>query len=309
MNDKNGNGYGLSGLDYWRLSDELSVVDAAFLTLNMDPGCFDISQPTDPLKSKIIRIGDFQEWENRALNNGDIEEVEVQPNHFRAVFKALRSAIVGNKIRANVVTRARDPNYVFDDDMEPYDTGEKDGEEALNYGFLIGQNMHTLFSNSINVQNVSARSLEGQVVYIIKEPDWTETTVAVDGVKDWYAKRGVFPPFFFPMGNAEGFRDSGNPRYSAKLAAAIGAWEAVMKPNKNKSPKQSLAEWIVSNGVQFGLGNDEGVVSPTVAEEIARVTNWQTSGGATPTTQLENDNQKENLGPIENFNDIQNIPF
>lgn len=179
MNDKDGSGYGLSGLDYWRLSDELSVVDAAFLTLNMDPGCFDLAQPTDPTKSKIIRIGDFEEWEDRALYNGDIEEVVVQPNQFRAVFKALRSAIVGNKIRANVVTRARDPNYVFDGDMGPYETGEKDGEEALNYGFLVGQSMHTLFSNSINIQNVSARSLEDRVVYILKEPDWTETTIAV----------------------------------------------------------------------------------------------------------------------------------
>lgn len=68
-----------------------------------------------------------------------------------------------------------------------------------------------------------------------------------------------------------------------------------------------MAEWIISNGVQFGLGNDEGVVSPTVAEEIAKVANWQTSGGATPTTQLEDDNQKEDLGPIGNFKEIKDI--
>ena len=312
MNNEEGSGYGLSGLDYWRLSDELSVVDAAFLTLNMDPGCFDLVHPIDPTKSKIVRIGDFEEWEDRALHNGDIEEVVVQPNKFRAVFKALRSGILGNKIRANVINCARHPSYILEDDMEPYDTGKKDGEETLDYGFLVGQGTHTLFSNSINIQNGAASPLGDRIIYIKKEPDWTETTIAVDSIKDWYASRGVFPIFFFPKGNVEGFRDLDNPRYSAKLATAIGAWEAVRKPNRNKSPKQSLADWILSNGVQFGLGNDEGVVSSTVAEEIAKVANWQTSGGATPTTQPEDDNQKENLGPIENFKEIQNfdeIPF
>jgi hypothetical protein len=312
MSAKSTIGYGLSGLDYWRLSDELSVVDIAFLTLNMDPGCFELVDLTDPEKSKIVRIGGFEDWETRALHNGDIDEVIVQPNQFRAVFKALRNAIIGNKVRANVVTRAREPSYVFEGEVEPYDTGENAGEESLNYGFIVSRGTPTLFSNSVNIQNTSATSSEGQVIYLLKEPDWNVTSIEVDCVKEWYSSRGFFPAFFFPKGNAEGFRDSNNSRYSAKLATAISAWEAVKKPNKNKSPKQSLTDWIVSNGVQFGLGNDDGVVSPTVAEEIAKVANWQTSGGATRTIQLDDDNQKENLGPIGNFKEVEDldaIPF
>ena len=307
MSVKSTIGYGLSRLDYWRLSDELSVVDVAFLTLNMDPGCFELVDLTDPAKSKIVRIGDLEDWESRALYNGDIEEVIVQPNQFRAVFKALRNAIIGNKVRANVVTHAREPNYVSEGDFEPYDTGEKAGEESLNYGFIVSRGTPTLFSNSVNIQNTSATSSEGQVIYLLKEPDWNVTSIAVDCVKEWYSSRGFFPVFFFPKGNAEGFRDSNNARYSAKLATAISAWEAVKKPNKNKSPKQSLTDWIVSNGVQFGLGNDDGVVSPTVAEEIAKVANWQTSGGATRTIQIDDNNQKENLGPIGNFKEVEDF--
>jgi hypothetical protein len=304
----NGGGYGLTGLDYWRLSDELSVVDATFLTLNLDPGCFEFSMPATPASSKIIRVGDFEEWESRALFNGDIENVELEPNQFRAVFKAIRNAILGNKLRANVITKAREPNIVFEEDV-PYDTGAGDDEQALAYGLIVGRGTATLFSNSVNITNNQTFSADDDVVYILKEPDWTDTKVSVEDVKKWYSSRGVYPAFFFPSGHPEGFRDSGNPRYSAKLATAIAAWEAVKRPSKNKSVKQSLADWIASNGVKLGLGNDEGVVTPTIAEEVAKIANWQTSGGATKTA-YDEDNEKEGKSPIVNFTKIEDdLPF
>ncbi|WP_380054114.1 hypothetical protein ACFE33_12885 [Falsihalocynthiibacter sp. SS001] len=308
-------GGSLGGLDYWRLSEELSVIDASFLTLNLDPGCFQLSNLADPANSKIIRVAEFEDWEARALYNGDIPEVELEPNQFRAVFKALRNAVLNNKLRANVVTRGREPSYAIEENT-PDVSGRIETEEMLNYQFLVGRGTPQLFSNSINIQNVET-SLGGEesehdVIYILKEPDWSETKLAVDDVKDWYASRGLYPEFFFWKGLKEGFRDANNPRYSAKLATAVAAWETVKKAGKNKSVKQSLLDWVVGNGVQFGLGNNESVVTPTVAEEVAKIANWHPGGGATKTATGDEDdeNESEQKVPIQNFQEIDGqIPF
>ncbi|MEY8143662.1 hypothetical protein [Falsihalocynthiibacter sp. CO-5D18] len=312
--DYEGSG-GLGGLDYWRLSDELSVIDATFLTLNLDPGSFELSDLSDPANSKIVKIADFEDREYRAVYNGDIPEVELEPNQFRAVFKALRNAVLNNRIRANVVTRGREPSYVVEESI-PYDTGRIESEEVLNYKYLVGRGTPKLFSNSVNIQNVKVSfggdEHEDDVIYILKEPDWSETKLAVDDVKEWYTSRGLYPEFFFWKGLKEGFRDAKNPRYSAKLATAVAAWETVKKAGKNKSVKQSLLDWVLGNGVQFGLGNIESVVSPTVAEEVAKIANWHTGGGATKTATGDEDdeNESEQKDPIQNFQKIDGqIPF
>ncbi len=310
MNNYTSGGSGLVGMDYWRLSDELSVIDAAFLTLNLDPGHFEFSLPANPATSKIFRVGDFEDWESRALFNGDIDNVELEPNQFRAVFKAIRNAILGSKLRANVVTRAREPSIVFEEGGHPFDTGKGDGEEALIYGLMVGRGAPTLFSNSVNITNSRITSDNDDVIYILKDPDWTDTKVSVEEIKMWFSSRGIYPAFFFPKGHAEGFRDANNPRYSPKLASAVAAWETVKKAGKNKSVKQSLLDWVVGNGVKFGLGNIENVVSPTVAEEVAKIANWHTGGGATKTAVDDEDDGIEQKGPIQNFREIDDeIPF
>lgn len=302
----------LTGLDYWRLSDELSVIDVCFLVINSDPGFYELKNPDFPATSLIQKIGNFSDDEHRAIYNGEEEDIFLSPAQFRAVFKALRNAILSNKLRAKICRNGRNPSYVY---ISEYDNHvmapPHDDEDTLNYQFLVQRGVPTLFTNSDALSVASNRNPKEAVLYLLKEPDWQYTTVELDDLKGWFEERGIAPAFFFPTGLRDGFRSSSNPRYSPKLATAIAAWEKIKESRPNKSVKQSLTDWIVSNGVSYGLGNEEGVVSPTVAEEVAKIANWQTAGGATKTHAGEiGDSEKEQ--PIQNFKlmkDDSEIPF
>ena len=104
----------LSEFDFWRLADELSVVDAAFLTMMADPGDFELVTRDSPLTSQIKQIGGFEQIDGfdkysfeRLQTDFDI--VIVNPSQFRAIFKALRNAIVSNKLKAKITNLARCP--------------------------------------------------------------------------------------------------------------------------------------------------------------------------------------------------------
>lgn len=141
-----------------------------------------------------------------------------------------------------------------------------------------------------------------------------EEDIYVDELKKWMEEKNFFPPFFFPDGvTAEGFRDKRHPRYSAKLACAVSAWEAVHTPARNKSPKQTIEAWVAENGMQFGLSHEDGVISKTAIEEIAKVVNWDTKGGANRTggeaidlAIVSKSNSIGNSKPISNFSDQRN---
>jgi hypothetical protein len=289
------------GLDYWRLADEFSVIDASFLILGEDPGNFSLVDQTSPLTSNIRKEAGYTE-EDDTFQNSD-GSLYLVPANFRAVFKALRNAILSNKLKAKLVNVGREPEYSKGYD-EGYDRIEPDdGEENRHYGFALSKGVPTVFSNADSILNTSG-SLEDRTLYVLKEPDWTQTTIELEDLKRWFNMRGVAPVFFFPDGVAEGFRDLSHPRYSAKLATAVAAWEAVRSPAKKKSAKQTLTDWIIGNGVRFELSNEEGVVSPSVAEEVAKVANWRTSGGANPTNLELDEPDAGEFEAIQNFEEV-----
>lgn len=74
-----------------------------------------------------------------------------------------------------------------------------------------------------------------------------------------------------------GYMDPSHPRYSAKLAATVRAWQAVADEGKT-SVKQALEGWLREHADEFGLTN-EGI------KQCSKVANWQPLGGApkTPT--------------------------
>lgn len=221
-----------SGLDYWKLADELSVIDASFLTLMSDPGHFKLESPEIPGDSRIFQVANWSDEQFDRMETDDGNLV-IDPSQFRAVFKAIRNAILSNKMRAKINSRARVPDYQFfagDHIQVPED---KD-EETRNYGFALSRGVPTLFSNADSIHDVSMKSTD-RVLYILKEPDWSNTTIEVDELKRWFKARGVAPSFFFPEGMPDGFRDRQHSRYSAKLATAIAAWEAITKPVKKKA--------------------------------------------------------------------------
>jgi len=256
-----------SDLDFWRLSDELSVIDVALLSAGHDPGEVRVVG-RDPAFAPIESIEHDHQYGPRTYDD----------QGFRAVFKALRNRILNNEISAIIAYRARLRGTVLVG-SDPYDEPPDESELAVDYEILLrvsGDNQRFLFGGADEIETT-------ETIFILREPDWNETRVRVEDVKRWFAERGVSPEFFFPQGKQEGFRQEQNPRYSPKLACAVAAWEAVQQPQPNKSVKQSLEAWITSNGVNYGVGGDDGVVSPTAAAEVAKIANWNPKGGATPT--------------------------
>ena len=253
---------GLSSLDYWRLADELSVIDATILITGNDP-----SEKEDVADDHGYIIGKRQRRDYVGYD---------------AVFKSLRAAIRSNRLPANVHHWVAPAAYekVADIGYCPLDPGPSC--EHTSFDFLLAR--QEAENTGKTALNFSVNDLRGtDDFYIWKEPDWGQTTVSVDHLKDWLKGRGVFPAFFFPHGVATGFRDKGHPRYSPKLAACVAAWEAVQRPARNSSAKQTIRNWLQSNAAMYGVGDETGIVSPTVTEELSRIVNWDTKGGATPT--------------------------
>jgi hypothetical protein len=120
--------------------------------------------------------------------------------------------------------------------------------------------------------------------------DINESTVCVESLKDFLKQRGFSQGFFFPEGNvSEEYLDSQNSFYASKLAAAVNAWKTITE-NQNllngKTPKQAMQRWLRENASRYGLTKDDGSPNETGIEEICKVANWNTGGGAakTPTT-------------------------
>ncbi|GLQ25778.1 hypothetical protein [Sulfitobacter pacificus] len=258
----------LSSLDLWRLSESLSVVDAAILIAGFDPS---------------------QHYND---NDGDRVKLTWQHEGFEPAFNALRGAIKTNKLRANLAHAMRGrQSFQHGDYFGDVDLG--DDEHKVSFDMLIARNETvgyetTQYSGETKL-NFAVENIINETGFCIwKEPNWNETTIDVNDLRNWLIERGVYPSFFFPSGNRDSFSNPKNPRYSAKLACAVGAWEAVEKPSRGKSVKKTIQDWVQSNGVSFGLGED-GVVSPTAAEEIAKIANWNPKGGANPTPQATGD--------------------
>jgi hypothetical protein len=116
--------------------------------------------------------------------------------------------------------------------------------------------------------------------------DPTLSRVRVESLRVWLRGRGIKSGFFFPNDSgAPDYLDSAHPRYAPKLAAAVRAWMAMESiPESNgKSAKQKLLKWLRENASSMGMTDDEGVVNETGIEEVAKVANWQLTGGAPKT--------------------------
>jgi hypothetical protein len=199
-------------MDYWRLCDELSVVQAAFLIIDVDP-------------SEFVDVMNWQEHE--------------RPENFSATLAALSYAILGGRLSATIRTAVETrwdsiAEASYDDDTD--------------------------------------------------EPDWQKTTILVEDLKGWLKGRGFKTGFFFPQAaDTPDFLDQGHKNHAPKLAAAIGAWQAVNADQeliKGKTVKRALLKWLRKNADQFGLTKDDGNPNEQGIEEIAKISNWDTKGGA-----------------------------
>lgn len=250
--------------EHWRLSRELSVVNVALLASGYDPG--EVRPFShDPLAGSIYSIDD----------EDDLARTEHPAKSFRSIFTALRSAVVNNELRAKLSYRARlKAKEIYGDDI--LWEGLKENEFELSYELLIeaiGERDNAFFGGTHELPR-SAK------LHVLREPDWYQTMVQMDEVRLWLAKKGHDSEYFPTTGVAESFQFQSYQRWSNKLKCAVHACEAVTAARPNKSLKQTLKEWVMANGAQYGLTDKEGNVSDTAAEEIAKVANWQLEGGA-----------------------------
>ena len=121
----------------------------------------------------------------------------------------------------------------------------------------------------------------------VDEISLSGTTVSVDSLKDWLSTRGLTTGFFFPnTDDTPDFLDKNHKNYSPKLAAAISAWQAISADKdliKGATVKQALLKWLRKNADRFGLTKDDGSPNEQGIEEIAKIANWDSKGGAPKT--------------------------
>lgn len=192
-------------IDFWRLCERLSFVQAGLLLAGHDPS---------HLENRV-----------ESLNT------EKQPEGYPACRAAIEFAVAQKKVEGSL-------NY--------YD-GDYNDESRLN-----------------------------------NHASWVE----VDSLKKWLLSKGFNNHFFFfPDGVEHEFLDTNHPRYAPKLAAAVLAWRALDDPEslKAKSPKQALQRWLNLHAAEFDLCDGEGKPTESAIEDIAKVANWQTKGGAPST--------------------------
>jgi len=266
---------GLSAMDYWRLAGSLSVANCAILITGNDP-------------SKEYHDSDTGDWVQDTNHEG-----------FRAVFEALKDAILTNKLSAAVA-------FPLTDQW----TSDQSGMYGRKLTAVLGPGSKVFELRELNYYP------KNTLVFMQKEPDWKKTMIAVQDLKAWLQSKGVFPDFFFPKGDPDSFMNKDHPRYSPKLACAISAWRTIRSPGKNRTAKQTVEAWVTANGVNYGLANDDGTVPAAAVEEIAKVVNWQPKGGVARTgvvidDPLEGDapSKPDNYEEVEVVRDKSGVSF
>jgi hypothetical protein len=229
----------MENLEFWRLCDELSVVQAALLIVGEDPS-------------------PMQAWVEQT-------DAEHRPAGYDAAHAALVHAILAGRLPATIRRRAWERGW---------------DEEAV-------EGKHRTRSAIAFPDYGDGESRRPFDIIYRAEPDWSLTTVRVDHLKRWLVERGFREGFFFPEATvAPDYLDPDHSCYAPKLAAAVEAWRAATSDpdlTRGRGPKQAMMIWLRKNADRFGLTKDDGNPNELGIEEVAKVANWDTRGGAPKT--------------------------
>lgn len=236
-------------LDYWRLCDELNIVQAAMLVADEAPNVAEYVEGWDthnrPVGYEAAKTAITHGLRNYIRLEKEINELEAQTDQLRAE----------NRNAPDVVIQSTE--YL----------------EGLRRQSIVGL-LVPEYEHDINGMPVGA--IEGSI-------DLYKSTIRVDSLKLWLERRGFRQGFFFPEPlETVDFLDPVHPRYAPKLAAAVRAWQAVTDPGK-RSPKQALDKWLREHAADYGMTNDDGQPIENAVEECSKVANWNPRGGATKT--------------------------
>lgn len=191
-------------LDYWRLCEELNIVQAALLVVGEDPSVSEYAEgwklsnrPEGYEAAKIAICGGLK---NYIRYEKEYAELEEQTDCLRGDYASAPDMVLeNNEYLSSLLNRSIAGTLIPESmiDIDGYDIGFRQG--------------------SIDVYN---------------------STVNADSLKQWLRLKGFTTGFFFPepVGTTD-FLDPLNPRYAPKLAAAVKAWQAVTDPGK-KAPSR-----------------------------------------------------------------------
>lgn len=215
----------MESLDYWRLCDEVSIIQAAFLIIGKDPSAFEGYEENPIFRTVKAPIG------------------------LEAAKTAVANAVVAGELPA-IIRRDAIMGHIEEHDTEKW----------------LGTPGKRVMNLNLNL-----------------------TTIKVKDLRTWLSKRGFTNGFFFPQNehSRPDYLDTQHAHYSPKLAAAIEAWIAVTEApdssKKGKSVKKALEIWLRANAGRFGLIRQNGNPNENGIEEVAKVANWATKGGAPKT--------------------------
>ena len=109
----------------------------------------------------------------------------------------------------------------------------------------------------------------------------------LEDLRTWLKSRGIKTGFFFPSPEeAPDYLSVFHDHYSPKLAAAIEAWKAVSGDpdlRVGTTVKQALIVWLRQHANDFGLTKEDGNPNEQGIEDVAKIANWDTKGGAPKT--------------------------
>lgn len=122
------------------------------------------------------------------------------------------------------------------------------------------------------------------------------TKVSEQSILKFLNGKPIKSQFFSNDPNGANQFDESGEFYSPKLAAANEAWKAVTteKHRLNRcTPKQALEKWLEENASRYGLLNSDGSFNKNGIEEVAKIANWKTKGGAPQLTAIYEEPEKE----------------
>lgn len=191
------------------------------------------------------------------------------PDNLAPTLAALSNAILGGRLRATIRRKA----------------WERGWDESPGDGEVLTKNVK-LFPAEDDFSGDFAGVVRCGIIYRVA-PDWELTTVLVEDLKTWLRGRGFNSGFFFPQADdGPDFLDRNHVNYAPKLAAAIRAWQAVTTDptlSFGMTVKKALLKWLRKNADRFGLTKEDGSPNEQGIEEIAKIANWDSKGGAPKT--------------------------
>lgn len=230
----------------WRLSDHLSVEDAAILIAGGDPSAEDEVYLEGLDRMHTVRG----------------KRTDGHPG-FVPAFTALKTAVRQGKLSARFEYKLSS-GYKSRQDEDCWVVSHRILDDPAKLEIIHGKD------DSISI-------------LMWTEPDWSRTMLDVLDLKVWLQEKGLKTGFFFPASQAgeDDFMDPSHKHFAPELALAAAAWRGLSQRQKSpKGVKAAIDEWITSNPSAW---LDEEKISTAARDRIITLANWNRSGGANPT--------------------------